>query len=303
MSVAGSMHDRQVSVVSGASRIGRRLSAAGLAIAASAAAAVLSGPVAIAAPVGAATTVSASPNSSASVPTRARWQKAPRIPTFASTLLADIALKYVGKPGSDICDDAGLGGGGQCKQVVNCLIVIAGGRSAADGNDDYAGSYLRVGGREITEESATKGDIIQWGSGFTEKKHTAIVVENLGNHRFDVVDSNWVGYEKVGHHVFKNIFKPVETPRYPKPRFIRVGVGVGEVAQVAGTVSGDSSFAAGGIPSGVGQSCQSSAVMVSELGCFRDSVLPAQVLVESPFPGGRASDPCHPVSGMREQAA
>jgi hypothetical protein len=294
------MHDRQVSAVSVGSRIGRRLAAAGLALAATAGAAVLSGPVAIAAPAGAATTVSAS---SPAMPSKAPWQRAPRIPTFASALLADIALKYVGKPGSDICDDAGLGGGGQCKQVVNCLIVIAGGRSAADGNDDYAGSFLRVGGREITEESASKGDIIQWGSGFTEKKHTAIVVANLGNHRFDLVDSNWVGYEKVGHHIFKNIFKPGELPQYPKPRFIRVGVGVGETAQVAGTVSGDSSVVADQVPAGGGQSCQSSAVMVSELGCFHGSVLPAHALVESPFPGGRASDPCHPVPGMREQAA
>ncbi|MEI8080995.1 MAG: hypothetical protein WCI74_04035 [Actinomycetes bacterium] len=301
MSIAGAVLDRQVSARSTAARIGRRLAVAGLAIAAGAGATVLAGPSAAAAPTN--TQAASAATSPAVAPLRAPWQRAPRIPTFASTVLADIALKYVGKPGSDICDDAGLGGGGQCKQVVNCLIVIAGGRSAADGNDDYAGSFLRVGGREISEESATKGDIIQWGSGTTEKKHTAIVVANLGNHRFDLVDSNWVGYEKVGHHIFKNIFKPGELPNYPKPRFIRVGVGVGETAQVAGTVSGDSSFATDRVPSGVGQPCQSSAVMVSELGCSRGSVLPAQALVESPFPGARASEPCHPAFGIREQAA
>lgn len=138
---------------------------------------------------------------------------------FPSTRLADIALGYVGQSGSNICRTAHLENNGQCKQVVNCLIVLAGGKSAADGSNDYAGSYLRVGGREVTEQTAQRGDIVQWGSGTTGAKHTAIVVSNLGNHKFDLVDSNWVGYEMVGHHKVKD----VNMPDFDKPRFIRVG--------------------------------------------------------------------------------
>lgn len=138
---------------------------------------------------------------------------------FSSSRLADIALGYVGQSGSNICRAAHLENNGQCKQVVNCLIVLAGGKSAADGSNDYAGSYLRVGGREVTEQTAQRGDIVQWGSGTTGAKHTAIVVSNLGNHRFELVDSNWVGYEMVGLHKVKD----VNMPGFGQPRFIRIG--------------------------------------------------------------------------------
>ena len=151
--------------------------------------------------------------------TAAPAQAAPS--SFPSARLAEVGLRYVGRWGGDACNAARNFGNGQCKQFVNCLIALAGGHDASDGSNDYAGSYLRAGGKEVTEATAEKGDIIQWGSGWTASKHTAIVLARKGGHEFEVVDSNWVGFETVGRHTFDNI----DIPGFPKPRFIRVGKG------------------------------------------------------------------------------
>jgi len=127
---------------------------------------------------------------------------------FANASVADVALRYVGRWGGDACRDAGKFQSGQCKQFVNCVIVLAGGAYAGDGTDDYAGSYVRAGGTEISEVEAVKGDIIQWGSGSTPGKHTAIVITNLGGGAFEVVDSNAgspANNEIVKQHTFANI--------------------------------------------------------------------------------------------------
>ena len=146
--------------------------------------------------------------------------------SFANAAVADIALRYVGQWGGNACRDAGKAQTGQCKQFANCIIVLAGGGYAGDGSNDYAGSFIRAGGTEISEGQATKGDIIQWGSGTTRGKHTAIVVSNLGGSRFDVVDSNW-GYplnnETVRHHTIANIHADIFGTGAEPTRFIRMG--------------------------------------------------------------------------------
>ena len=48
---------------------------------------------------------------------------------FDNARMADIALSYVGQPGVNACRAAGQGDNyaGQCKQFVNCIIVLSGG--------------------------------------------------------------------------------------------------------------------------------------------------------------------------------
>ena len=145
---------------------------------------------------------------------------------FDNARMADIALSYVGQPGVNACLAAGQGTAyaGQCKQFVNCIIVLSGGPMPGGGND-YAGSFIAAGGTEISEGAATKGDIIQWGSGSTTSQHTAIVVANLGGGRFDVVDSNWgTPGLMVKHHTITNIHADIFNGAGAQPtRFIRMG--------------------------------------------------------------------------------
>ena len=146
--------------------------------------------------------------------------------SFDNARMADIALSYVGQPGVNACRNAGQGDAyaGQCKQFVNCIVVLSGGPMPG-GGDDYAGSFIRAGGTEISEGDATKGDIIQWGSGATRSQHTAIVVANLGGGRFDVVDSNWgTPGLMVKHHTINNIHADIFNGAGAQPtRFIRMG--------------------------------------------------------------------------------
>ena len=145
---------------------------------------------------------------------------------FDNARMADIALSYVGQPGVNACRNAGQGDAyaGQCKQFVNCIVVLAGGPMPG-GGDDYAGSFVRAGGTEISEAEAVKGDIIQWGSGITRSQHTAIVVTNFGGGRFDVVDSNWgTPGLMVKHHTINNIHADIFNGAGAQPtRFIRMG--------------------------------------------------------------------------------
>jgi hypothetical protein len=138
---------------------------------------------------------------------------------FANSSMADIALRYQGRNGGYACIDARKGSGywGQCKQFVNCIIVLAGGPMPG-GGADYAGSFIRAGGTEVAGGNAIKGDIIQWGDENSNRQHTAIVVNSLGGNNFDVVDANWSynGIVQV-HRVNANL------SGYPAPRFIRMG--------------------------------------------------------------------------------
>ena len=172
---------------------------------------------------------------------------------FDNARMADIALSYVGQPGVNACLAAGKGTAyaGQCKQFVNCIIVLSGGPMPGGGND-YAGSFIAAGGTEVSEGAATKGDIIQWGSGSTTSQHTAIVVANLGGGRFDVVDSNWgTPGLMVKHHTIANIHADIFNGAGAQPtRFIRMGTvnsgGVAEGAFVS--YNGDVFRIAGGAP-------------------------------------------------------
>lgn len=101
---------------------------------------------------------------------------------------ADIALRYVGQWGGNACRDAGLGtngivagySGGQCKQFFNCVMYMA--SSGRINPVNYAAS----GAVPVSAADARRGDVIQ-----TTSPHTTIIVDNLGNGNFNVVDSNY----------------------------------------------------------------------------------------------------------------
>lgn len=168
---------------------------------------------------------------------------------FDNARMADIALSYVGQPGVNACLAAGKGTAyaGQCKQFVNCIVVLAGGPMPG-GSNDYAGSFIAAGGTEISEAAATKGDIIQWGSGSTVSQHTAIVVSNLGGGRFDVVDSNWgTPGLMVNHHTIANIHADIFNGAGAQPtRFIRMGTVGPPAGSPIGCVDAVQGFVGGG---------------------------------------------------------
>ncbi|AXI80889.1 CHAP domain-containing protein [Peterkaempfera bronchialis] len=96
--------------------------------------------------------------------------------------------------------------GGQCKQFVNDIV-----REASSGRVLLGGGYYsdfqRAGAHRVSAKKAAKGDVIQLNvpgapDSFGSGMHTAIVVANLGSHKFKVVDSNWVGPTRVGTHVW-----------------------------------------------------------------------------------------------------
>ncbi|MCC6381205.1 MAG: SH3 domain-containing protein [Dehalococcoidia bacterium] len=96
--------------------------------------------------------------------------------------IAATALKYVGTHG------------GQCWTFMQQVVFEATGRHVGG---DYRQGYFDAGAVEVSADEATNGDIIQiaddsntspWAS--YPGLHTAIVLTNLGGHRFDAVDSN-----------------------------------------------------------------------------------------------------------------
>lgn len=65
----------------------------------------------------------------------------------------------------------------------------------------YHDGFQRAGGIEVAATSATKGDVIQVGNADTDSPlHTAIIVQNLGSGRFNVIDSNFNWNETVTQH-------------------------------------------------------------------------------------------------------
>lgn len=106
--------------------------------------------------------------------------------------VADVMLRYVGQNGVNVCRDAGRSQAypGQCKQTVNCVLSIAsGGRQYPVSGANHNEQFRIAGGIEQSSTGATKGDIIQIET--SGMLHTAVIVNNLGNNRFTVVDSNW----------------------------------------------------------------------------------------------------------------
>ena len=121
---------------------------------------------------------------------------APAAVQFAgsSATIADQALAKVG------------GYGGQCKEFVNGVVRKATGGAASLGGGYYS-DFQREGARRVAAEDAVKGDVIQLNAAgspdtFHRGMHTAIIVANLGNHTFKVVDSNFVSPNTVATHVW-----------------------------------------------------------------------------------------------------
>ncbi|MFF4648523.1 hypothetical protein [Streptomyces sp. NPDC001380] len=109
-----------------------------------------------------------------------------------SSAIADTALARVGTHG------------GQCKQFVNDMVQRAAGAGLGGG---YYSDYVRAGGKHVGAAQAHKGDVIQLNvpgspDSFRSGMHTAIIVAKVGKHTFKVVDSNFVGPETVGTHVW-----------------------------------------------------------------------------------------------------
>ena len=123
---------------------------------------------------------------------------------YSNARIADIGLSKVGQnlytPGS--IDH------GQCKQAVNDWVYEASGhtQSTAPG---YYRAYASQGGELVSRDQAVKGDIIQTyspsdgGAGYHSGMHTMVVVSHQpGSNTFDVVDSNAVAADVVGHHTY-----------------------------------------------------------------------------------------------------
>lgn len=128
--------------------------------------------------------------------------------SFDNATVADLALKYNGGFGGRACEDAGSVSSynpGECKEFVRCIIrmVSNGQMVTAPG---YYDAYARNGTKTASTD-ALKGDIIQLNDpnnreGFKEGMHTAIVVANLGNGNFDVIDSNFNKDYIARHHTW-----------------------------------------------------------------------------------------------------
>ena len=111
--------------------------------------------------------------------------------SYDNASIANIALGYVGKSGTAACADAGKTGGDQCKQFANCIVWMASNHTQWPVTG-YQDGFANAGGTQVTSANAVKGDIIQVGNSDTANPlHTAIVVTNYGNGKFNVVDANW----------------------------------------------------------------------------------------------------------------
>ena len=114
--------------------------------------------------------------------------------------IADVALRYLGQWGGNACRDAGKYQSGQCKQFVNCVVSMASG-GAQYPAPGYHSGFQNAGAVEVSSANARRGDIIQIGnSDYAYPLHTAIVLENKGDGKFYVVDSNYSYEEVVKQH-------------------------------------------------------------------------------------------------------
>jgi hypothetical protein len=133
---------------------------------------------------------------------------------------AEIMSSYVGRWGGDICKDAGRSGywggspggrvyDGQCKAALNCVVFLASGGRTWPAGWTYAGAQV------VSDPAANarRGDIMQKGIGV----HTAIVLDNLGNGRYRVVDSNYGWNERVSIHEYVPGTNGVTFYRYTAP--------------------------------------------------------------------------------------
>jgi hypothetical protein len=91
--------------------------------------------------------------------------------------------------------------GGQCKAFVQRIHNEVYVRNLGTG---YWQAYIDAGYHRITKAEVRAGDIIQETDAATHTRgiHTAIVTGNPDGPNIRVIDSNWVGFERVGEHSY-----------------------------------------------------------------------------------------------------
>ena len=90
------------------------------------------------------------------------------------------------------------GKGGQCKTFVRELLERASGGAASlpYGTYDYR-KWYPYRNRQDAIRHARAGEVLQ----FINPLHTAVVISNFHDGRFEVVHSNWAAYEKISKQV------------------------------------------------------------------------------------------------------
>ncbi len=100
-------------------------------------------------------------------------------PASGNEAIASTALRYLGTHG------------GQCWTFMQRVVAEATGKQV---NGAYRAGYFGAGGFEVAPEDAARGDIVQTADvnndAVLTTPHTAIILKNLGNRRFDAIDSN-----------------------------------------------------------------------------------------------------------------
>jgi hypothetical protein len=91
--------------------------------------------------------------------------------------------------------------GGQCKAFVQRIHNEVYVSNLGAG---YWDAYVNAGYHRISKAEVRAGDVIQETDAATHTRgiHTAIVSGNPDGPTIRVVDSNWVGYERVGEHTY-----------------------------------------------------------------------------------------------------
>ncbi|HSW92104.1 MAG TPA: hypothetical protein VLG09_05660 [Candidatus Saccharimonadales bacterium] len=114
-------------------------------------------------------------------------QPAQAVQSFNNAAVADAGLAELGT-----ARDTGWNEPGECIKSVQRWVAAAGGYFGGGG---VISGYVNSGAQEVSLTSAVKGDVIQYTNGNGNDQdwshvHTVVVINNLGNGRFDIVQSN-----------------------------------------------------------------------------------------------------------------
>ena len=113
-------------------------------------------------------------------------ESASAVQNFTNASVADFGLKEVGTSRPTGWDQPG-----ECIKSVQRWVANAGGSFGGGGT---ISSYVNSGAQEVPLAQAVKGDVIQYSNnandGDWSHAHTVVVVQNFGNGRFDIVQSN-----------------------------------------------------------------------------------------------------------------
>lgn len=110
------------------------------------------------------------------------------VQSFNNALVADMGLLELGTS-----RPTGYNQPGECIKSVQRWVANAGGYFGGGG---VVSGYINSGAQEVTLASAVKGDVIQYtaATGNVDDNwshvHTVVVIDNLGNSRFNIVQSN-----------------------------------------------------------------------------------------------------------------